>query len=550
MISAMLKKSWRFHGGLHLEEHKLESSNQGIQPYFIPKKLILPLQQHLGNPAEPIVAVGDLVRKGQLIAMAKGYISAPVHAPTSGKIVDIREHAIPHVSGLTATCIFIETDGKDEWIETTESLPLASSLDPRELRNRIRAAGIVGLGGAGFPSFIKLNPGQKSEIETLVINGAECEPYITCDDVLMRERAREIILGAQLMMKALHAKQCLIGIEDNKPEAIAAMQAALPNNCPAQIQPLPTLYPGGGEKQLIFSLTGKEVPSQGIPLDIGLVCHNVGTAFSVYEAIYLGRPQLKRVVTFTGNAAAIPHNREALIGTTVSDFINYCGDKEGEIDEVILGGPMMGFALQDTQVPLIKTTNCLILNSHAKSAGFPQATSATLPCIRCGDCAEACPMKLLPQQLYWHAKAKEFDKVQDYSLFDCIECGCCSYVCPSQIPLVQYFRFAKNSIWTAEQERKKSDAARERFESRAVRIEEAKREKEERLRIRKAALHTEGTPQQEDPKKAEIQAALARVKEKKSALAIEPKNIDQLTTSQQKKIAEIDAKRQQAREPK
>lgn len=531
----------RFHGGLHLPANKTQSSGSPIRVLPIPARLIIPLSQHIGTAAEVMVKVGDPVLKGQMIARAQGYVSVPIHASSSGTVVDITEHLIPHPSGLSEPCIIIETDGKDAAVDDTLSGD-HTQLDPSELRNRIRQAGIVGLGGAGFPSFIKLNPGANRPIATLLINGAECEPYISCDDRLMRERATEVIDGAAILKHALNATECVIAVEDNKPEAIQALRDAIEQRAVADfaVVVVPTIYPTGGEKQLIQVITGREVPSQGLPADVGVICHNPGTAAAVHRVFALGEPLISRVVTVTGTGVTEPCNVEVRVGTPMADVIAACGGYTGRAQRLLMGGPMMGFALGNDAAPVIKTTNCLLV-AGGDELPLPQAP---LPCIRCGACVDVCPAKLLPQQLYWHAHAKDFDKVQDYSLFDCIECGCCAYVCPSHLPLVQYYRFAKTEIWNQEREREKADIARQRHEYRLFRLDREKDERAARLKQKQAALKTaKGETTAEDPKKAAIQAALERAKAKKASAGITPKNTDNLTEAQQQAISSADERR-------
>jgi electron transport complex protein RnfC len=534
------RQLWRFHGGLHLPDHKALSSGRPITPATLPKRLVLPLQQHIGAPAKVLVEVGERVLKGQMIAQADGFVSAPLHAPTSGTIVAIEERPVPHPSGLSAPCIVIDSDGEERW---TELHPHAhwAALDAGELRNVIREAGIVGLGGAGFPSFIKLNPGARTEVDTLVLNGAECEPYITCDDRLMRERAGEVIAGARIMRHALHARRVVIGIEDNKPEAHAALRDALArvDRHDIELVQVPTLYPTGGEKQLIKILTGKEVPSQGLPIDINIVCHNVATAAAVHRAVERGEPLISRIVTVTGGGVAQPHNLEVLIGTSVDDLLAQCGGTTPTLSRLVLGGPLMGITLQHRGLPVTKTGNCVL----ALTPGEFGQHGPVRNCIRCGECARVCPANLLPQQLYWHARAKDFDHAQDYNLFDCIECGCCAYVCPANLPLVQYYRYAKTEIWAQARDKKKSELARERHDFRTERQERDKAERAAKLAKKKAALEESPAADSEEAKKVAIKAAMERAKAKREAAGVEPKNTDNLTADQQRQIDEAEARR-------
>ncbi len=536
----MSRRLFHFRGGLTLRTHKRDSTATHVEPAPLPKQLILPLQQHIGEAAKPVVAVGDKVTRGQLIAEAGNYISAPVHAPTSGRVSAITEHAFPHPSGLHSPCIIIDTDGFNRDRRTQRRHRNVKEHSPTEIREMIRAAGIVGLGGAGFPSHVKLDAKQH-KIETLILNGAECEPFITCDEMLMREQAVEIVEGLNIMRYALGAKQCLIGIENNKPKAIEAIRNALHHSGFNDIEliTVPTVYPAGGEKQLIQMLTGKEVPTQGVPIDINIVCHNVGTAYAVCRAVEHGEPLISRYVTVAGSVAKA-RNLQVLFGTPVTELIQLVGGNLQTLDKIIIGGPMMGYALHERDVPVIKTTNCVLVHSVISDVPLPSRDDRAMPCIRCGNCANACPVNLLPQQMYWHARAKELDKVQDYHLFDCIECGCCDYVCPAHIPLVQYFRFAKSAIWAQDSERAQSDIARQRHEFRLQRLEREKQERAERHKQKRQEVAPDGDAEK---KKAAIQAALERVKAKQAAADHAAKNTDNLTPQQQAMIAEVEARR-------
>jgi electron transport complex protein RnfC len=474
---------WNIPGGIHPPEHKALSNATSTQPVPLPKRLVLPLNQHIGAPAEPVVALGERVLKGQLIAAANGFVSVPVHAPTSGTISFIGPQPYPHVSGMLAPAIVIDSDGLDEWCEL-KPCPDFRSLEPADLLERIRQAGISGLGGAGFPTAVKLTARPTQKIHTLVLNGTECEPYITADDRLMREKAAELIAGIEILAQLIQPEQVLIGIEDNKPEAIAAVQAAIGAH-PFSVRVFPTKYPSGGEKQLIQILTGVEVPSGGLPADIGILCQNVGSAVAIHDAVILGKPLISRITTLTGEALARPMNVEALLGTPVNELLEFAGLDQARLYRLVMGGPMMGFTLPDFDVPLIKTTNCLLAASQAELPPPPPA----MPCIRCGECAEACPASLLPQQLHFFALGQEHEQLKAHNLFDCIECGACAYVCPSSIPLVQYYRAAKGEIRELEQKQLKAEQSKQRFELRQDRLRRAEEQKEaeRKARAEKAA---------------------------------------------------------------
>ncbi|MCY1349812.1 Electron transport complex subunit RsxC [compost metagenome] len=473
---------WPMPGGIHPPANKRQSTSLPIQRPPLPPRLILPLEQHIGAPAEPLVAVGERVLKGQPIAAASDFISVPLHAPTSGTVSFIGPQPYPHVSGLPVPAIVIDSDGRDQWCELQPCADFRS-LPPAELLARIRAAGIAGLGGAGFPTEVKLSARPAEKIHSLVINGAECEPYISADDLLMREYAEELVGGIDILVHLLQPEQVLIGIEDDKPEAIAAVRAALGER-PYVLRECPTRYPSGGEKQLIQILTGVEVPSGGLPADIGMLCQNVGTCVAVYRAVVLGQPLLSRIVTLTGAALQRPMNAEALLGTPVGDLLAFAGLQADKLHRLLMGGPMMGFTLPSLDVPLVKTSNCLLAASLEELPPPPPA----LPCIRCGDCAEACPVSLLPQQLHFFALGQEHEQLRAHHLFDCIECGACAYVCPSNIPLVQYYRAAKAEIRELEHRQQKAEQARLRFEQRQERLrrEEERREAERKTRLERA----------------------------------------------------------------
>ncbi|WP_394238919.1 electron transport complex subunit RsxC [Pseudomonas anguilliseptica] len=474
------ERIWDIPGGIHPAERKELSNRTPIQPAPLPGRLALPLNQHIGTPAEPVVVVGERVRKGQLIAAATGFVSVPVHAPTSGTVSFIGPQPYPHVSGMLAPAIVIDSDGLDEWIELTPQ-PDYRHLESSTLVELIRQAGISGLGGAGFPTAVKLNARPTQKIHTLIINGTECEPYISADDLLMRERANELISGIDILVQLIQPDQVLIGIEDNKPEAIAAVRRAL-NERSYQLKVFPTKYPSGGEKQLIQILTGVEVPSGGLPADIGMLCQNVGTCVAIHNAVIHGKPLISRITTLTGEALARPMNVEVLLGTPAGELLAFAGLDQGKLNRLIMGGPMMGFTLPDFAVPVIKTTNCLLASTTAELPPPPPA----MPCIRCGECAEACPASLLPQQLHFFAIGQEHEQLKAHNLFDCIECGACAYVCPSSIPLVQYYRAAKGEIRELEQKQLKAEQSKQRFELRQERLRRAEEQKEAERQARAA----------------------------------------------------------------
>lgn len=492
----MKLSSGSFHGGLKgLPEHKAESTGRPIAPVFIPRELVLPMRQSIGVPAEPCVEVGQRVLKGEIIADAAAFVSVPVHAPTSGEIVAIEDRGIAHPSALSDLCIVIQPDGEDRWIERTQRD--ASSLSPTEIQQIIAAAGLAGQGGAGFPTFIKIQPNET--LETLLVNAAECEPYITCDDMLMRERADQVIAGIRIVLQALSIDQCVIGLEDNKPEAVTALQQAIGTDPSIVVATVPVVYPSGGEKQLIKLLFDREVPHDGLPRDIGIVCQNVGTIVSVYRAVTLGEPLISRIVTVTGDGVTQPQNREVLLGTRIDELIDMCGGANNDISEAVLGGPMMGFALNSLQLPITKVANCVLVTATA----VPATQKMIMPCIRCSACADACPVSLLPQQLYWHARANNLEKLDEYHLSDCIECGACAYVCPSKIPLVQYYRAGKNALKTKAEDKIKADIARERTEFRDARIEREKQEREEKRKRKRDALKAKKAESASDEKPSE-----------------------------------------------
>ncbi|MDR2015339.1 MAG: electron transport complex subunit RsxC [Azoarcus sp.] len=471
-------------GGVKPDSHKKESSESPIRHVPLPPRLAVLLIQGSQGSARTIVTVGDRVLKGQCIGEAEGADGTAIHAPTSGTVTEIGYYPMAHPSGLSSQAIVIEPDGEERWI-TYEPLDPATA-DRDELILRIQASGIVGMGGAVFPSHLK----ARSNIKTMIINGAECEPWITCDDRLMRERAANVVTGSAILALLTGARQTLIGIEDNKPEAIAAMRAAVRNmepvtrKCPGagkmNVVAVPTRYPTGERKQLIQVLTGVKIPPNERVTKYGTQCFNVATAHAVCRALLHGEPMVSRIVTVTGNVER-PGNYEVLFGMSIADLLAFCGVKP-DTTRVLMGGPMMGFALPSLDAPVIKGCNCLIAASNEL---FPPSAPEQ-PCIRCGDCVDVCPTGLQPFEMYWASRTKNLDSARRHHIFGCMECGCCAYVCPAHIPLVDYFRFARSEIRARDEEQKAADQARTRFEFRSLRLEREKSEKAARLAAKAA----------------------------------------------------------------
>ncbi|MGF1757381.1 electron transport complex subunit RsxC [Photobacterium sagamiensis] len=502
---------WDFPGGIHPPEQKNLSNQSEISEVIIPDELVLPLKQHIGAVGDILVSAGDKVVKGQPLTHADVALSVPIHAPTSGTVKAVEARTIAHPSGLADLCIIIEPDDEDRWGER-KTISNYNDIEAADLIEHIRLSGIAGMGGAGFPAGRKLQSGL-GKTDLLIINAAECEPYITADDRLMQDYAAEVIEGVRIIRYILKPALTVIGIEDNKPEAINALKRSVSEDDGILIRVIPTKYPSGGEKQLIKVLTGKEVPQKGIPADIGIMMQNVGTVHAIKRAVINGEPLIQRVVTLTGNTFKQPGNAWVLLGTPVNFLLNQFGHKaDKKLPRVIMGGPMMGFTLPHCDVPITKTANCILAPTRKEIS----PANHELACIRCSACAEACPVSLLPQQLQWYAKDQDFAKCEEYNLFDCIECGACAYVCPSEIPLVQYYRQAKAEIRTRKQDEANAERAKQRYEAKTARMERDKAERENRFK--KAA-----DDRRKDVASAggddAVAAAIARVKAKQAASA-------------------------------
>jgi electron transport complex protein RnfC len=429
-----------FPGGSHPPTSKRRTQASPILDMPLPQKVVIPLNQHTGVPAEPTVAVGDEVKVGQKIGEAQGYISVPVHASISGQVIAIEPHLHPLGGKLPA--IIIEGDGQDTWSDQSQGVKEESQSDPKALVEAIREAGIVGLGGAAFPTHVKLSPPEDKPIDTFILNGAECEPYLTADHRLMVEKTDQIVAGAKMILKALGCRRGIIGIEVNKPDALAAVGERVREEPDFEVSALQVKYPQGAEKQLIWAITKREVPSGGLPMDVGCVVQNVGTAKAIYEAVTAGKPLIERVVTVTGPIVKEPQNLLVRIGTLFSHLVQQCGGTTEEPGKLIMGGPMMGLAQVSDQVPVIKgTSGVLILPPDQSDIPEPQ------PCISCARCVDTCPMKLVPTDLGKLIQHSRFKEAEGQGVLDCMECGTCSYVCPSKINLVHLFKFAKVKIF-------------------------------------------------------------------------------------------------------
>jgi len=428
-----------FVGGIHPPEKKELSQERKITPLKAPARVVIPLRQHLGAPAKAAVAIGDEVKIGTLIGTPEGFVSAPVHASVSGKVIALGE--FPTAMGRPTEAIVIENDGKEEW-EPLKEAPDPMGLTPEEIKEKIKAAGIVGMGGAAFPTFVKLSPPKEKPIDVIILNGAECEPYLTADHRLMVEKPAEIVTGLLLIMKALGVKKGMIGIEDNKPDAVEAMKKASARYPEIEVCVPHVKYPQGAEKMLIKAATGREVPPRALPMDVGVVVQNIGTTYAIYEAVRFGKPVIERVTTVTGEGIREPNNYLVRIGTLVSELIAASGGMRNGTGKVISGGPMMGFAISSLDVPVTKGTSGILV---LPEEGIFHADDYK-PCIRCSRCVDVCPMQLQPGLLSVLVEKGHYEDAKANNLFDCFECGSCAYVCPSKRPIVQLVRLGKSMV--------------------------------------------------------------------------------------------------------
>ncbi len=427
-----------FKGGVHPGHFKSATAGKTIADANPPARVAVLMQQHIGAPCEPLVEGGDAVKVGQKVGDSQAFVSVPAHSSVSGKVVELRDY--PHPVGRPARAVVIESDGQDTWHESVKANPPLEELSGDDIKKIIREAGIAGMGGATFPTHVKLSPPPEKPIDTVIINGSECEPFLTADHRLMLERPEAVVFGLKALMKVLGVEKGYIGVEDNKPDCVEALKKAAEGE-PVEVKSFHTKYPQGAEKQLIYAFNGREVPSGGLPMDVGTVVQNAGTAVAIADAVRKGVPLLERIVTVTGPGVEAPANLRVKIGTMVSEVIAQCGGLKENARKVILGGPMMGLAQNTTEMPVIKgTSGILVLTDKEVHIHEIQ------PCIRCGRCVEVCPVSIMPLVIGSATEKGYLDKAEAYYAVDCIECGCCSYICPAKRPLTQWIRLSKGEI--------------------------------------------------------------------------------------------------------
>ncbi|WP_444994103.1 electron transport complex subunit RsxC [Aliikangiella sp. IMCC44359] len=519
----------KFHGGIHPQEFKTLSNDRPIEKVNLPQQLIIPIQQSIGDSGKIIVSVGDKISSGQLLVDNNEVFGANIHSPLCGEITAIKPQYIGHPSGMKQLAISLKVDSKTITnFKAPSPQPDWKNSSAEDLLKQIKASGIVGLGGATFPTSVKLSA---TPINTLIVNAMECEPYITCDDRLLREQPENIILGAQIAAKIVNAKSIIFAIEDNKTEAINVLSKAIKqlssktSTVKITIKVAPTKYPSGGEKQTIELITGKQLPAGQLPASMGILIQNVATLHAVYQAIIYEKPLIDRLVTLTGNLIQKAGNYWIPFGMTINDIMSQFNIDTSRCERVIIGGPLMGQSVNDFNVPITKATNCLIFNSKDvdEKLWLTQSTQHQ-ECIRCSECEKVCPVELLPQQLYWFSQSDQWENLENQGLFDCIECGACAYVCPSEIPLVQYYRYGKSVIRTNKNKQMLSEKAKQRFEFREMRLARAKAERA--LKHQRAAEARKKSANEEtgniSNKKAAINEALERVKQKKAQQNAQP----------------------------